>query len=76
VREVGRWALYYGRPKFTFGGTPLDTAGSRFGIDWDFGDRIPARYRGVNFEILVNAVTLNVDDKGNETISARLDYQR
>jgi len=76
VREVGRWALYAGRPMLKFGGIPLDTAGSRFGIDWDFGDRIPARYRGLNFEILVNAVTLNVDDKGNETITTRLDYQR
>jgi len=75
VTQVGQMALYRGRPIYRFGGVPLDTSGSRFGVDWNFGDKAKARYRGVGFTILINGVTLNVNEKGQETISARLDYQ-
>ena len=74
VAQVGQIALHNGRPLMRFGGIPLDTAGSRFGVHWNFGDKVPARYRGVEFNVLVNGVTLNVKN-GKETISARLDYQ-
>ena len=74
VAQAGQAVLFAGRPIFRFGGIPLDTAGSRFGIDWNFGDRAKARYRGFEFAILINGITLTVEN-GKEKIAARLDYQ-
>ena len=74
VEQAGQAVLFAGRPIFRFGGIPLDTAGSRFGVDWNFGDRAKARYRKFEFAILINGITLTVENN-KETIAARLDYQ-
>jgi len=73
VREAGRTVLEEGIPRRRFGGIPLDTAGTRFGIDWNFGDRVTARYRGQEFIMIIPTVTISVDDRGTERISARLE---
>lgn len=75
VREKGRAALEAGRPLRRFGGIPVDTRGTRFGCDWDFGDRVRARYRGEEFDAIIRAVTLSLDERGQETIQARLEYE-
>jgi hypothetical protein len=75
VREAGRVALQEGRPRRRFGGTPVDTSGFRFGRDWNYGDKVRARYRGLEFDAIVRAVTISLDGDGRETIQARLDYE-
>lgn len=75
VREAGRTILEEGRPQRTFGGAPVDTAGARFGVDWKFGYKVRAYYRNEGFDAIVRAVTISVDDQGNETIQARLEYR-
>lgn len=75
VTEAGRSALEAGRPKIQFSAIPVDTAGTRFGIDWDFGDLVQARYLNRQFYSIIRAVTISVDDEGNEEIRARLDYE-
>jgi hypothetical protein len=75
VREAGRALLQEGRPRRRFGGTPVNTAGFRFGRDWDFGDKVRARYRSVEFDAIVRAVTISLDGDGREKIQARLDYE-
>lgn len=74
VREVARARLEAGRPRRRFGADAIDTAGTRFGVDWNFGDRVTARYRGYEFEAIVRAVTLSVAEE-SETIAARLEYE-
>jgi len=75
VREAGRTVLEGGRPRRRFGGTPLDTAGTRYGLDWNFGDRVTARYRGQEFTMIIRTVTISVDDRGRERISSRLEFE-
>jgi len=75
VREAGRAALEQGRPKVTAGGVPVDTAACRFGLDWDFGYKVTMKYRNMQFECIVRSVVLGVNDKGAETIDARLEYE-
>ncbi|MGD8500734.1 MAG: hypothetical protein PVJ86_08810 [Phycisphaerales bacterium] len=75
VREAARAMLELGRPKRYFGGIPVDTRGTRFGVDWDFGDLVTARYRGEEFTMIVRVVTLSVDETGHEAIDARLDWE-
>jgi hypothetical protein len=77
VRESGRAKLEDGRPRIRFTAQPMDTAGTRFGIDWNFGDKAIARYRNREFDCIIRAVVISKDggDAGKEDISARLDYE-
>ena len=75
VREAGRAALQEGQPRRRFGGVPVDTAGTRFGRDWHWGDKVRARYRGMEFDAIIRAVVLSMDGSGQETIRAKLEYE-
>jgi hypothetical protein len=75
VREAARAVLEAGRPRRRFGGTPISTAGTRFGVDWNFGDRVTARYRGQEFIMIIRTVAVSVDDRGRERIDSRLDFE-
>ena len=74
VRETGRVALEEGRPIIRFGGIPMDTKGSRFGVKWDFGYKVRTKFRGEEFDTIIRAVTLSVNSSGVEKIQARLEY--
>ena len=75
VREVGRGALENGKPIRRCGGVPLDVRGCRFGGDWNWGDKCRARYRGEEFDAIVTAVVLSVDDKSREKVQAKLAWE-
>ncbi len=64
------------RPRLNFRGTLLDTPANRFGIDWGFGDRVTAQYKGQNFDGTVRFVRLRVDHNGVETLQAKLEVVR
>lgn len=74
VVAAGRAALEVGRPRIRFTATPVDTAGTRFGTDWNFGDKVTARYKNIEFDTIIRAVTLSVDGSGKETIQAALEF--
>jgi len=74
VREAGRVQLNEGKPRIRFTATPVDTVGTRFGIDWDFGDKVRSRYKNVEFDTIIRAVTISVENK-REAIQARLDFE-
>ena len=75
VRESGRSLLEEGRPKRRFGGIPVDTEGTRFGRDWDFGYKVRARYRGQEFDTIIRAVSISLNEEGVETVQTRLEYE-
>jgi len=75
VREKGRQVLEGGRPRRRFGAWPQDTQFARFGIDWDFGDRVRTRYRGIEFDAVVRSVVISIDRFGREILQARLAYE-
>lgn len=75
VTAAGNSALETGRPRVRFTAQPVDTAGTRFGIDWDFGYTVGARYLNNQFNSIVRAVTINLNSDGKEDIGARLDYE-
>lgn len=74
VREAGRRALEDGKPRIRFTAQPVDTEGTRFGIEWDFGYKVQAKYLNRQFISLIRAITIKVDENG-EDIRARLDYE-
>ena len=75
VEDAARSRLEEGRPTRKFGGDPIDTAGTRFGVDWDFGYKVTARYRDEEFPAIARAVVIQVDDSGTETIQTRLEHE-
>jgi hypothetical protein len=75
VREAGRAALEDGRPRIRFQAEPVDTTGTRFGRDWDFGYKVRSRYRNVEFDTIIRAVTISVDGNGTEDVRARLEHE-
>lgn len=75
VREAGRAQLEERQPRRRLGGTPIDTEGTRFGRNWDFGYRVTARYRGQEFNAIIRAVVISVGKDGREAIQARVEYE-
>lgn len=74
VISSGNDQLYIGRPRVRFTATPLDTEGTRFGENWDFGYLVGTKYKWLQFNSIIWVVTLKVDENG-EDIGARLDYE-
>ena len=54
-------------------GTLLDTTQTRYGLDWSFGDRVTITYRDLQLDGMINAVTIRINDQGQETLDARLE---
>lgn len=73
LEDAGLNALQAAQPIKKFSANLLDTKGSRFGVDWNFGDRVPARFMGLPFSALIKAVNLSVNNDGGETITARME---
>jgi len=73
VEAAAKQALMAGRPKRLFTGQAADTAGLVFGRDWDWGDRVTARFLGNEFEAIIRQVILSIDDNGRETVDARIE---
>lgn len=53
--------------------TAVQTDSAVFGRDWDWGDKVRARFKQFAFDTIIRAVTVQVDDQGKETVSARID---
>lgn len=75
VTAAGNDALNAGRPKIRFRGSPIDTASTRFGIDWDYGYRVQTKYANIQFDSIIRAVTLSVNDQKEEDIQTKLDFE-
>lgn len=50
-----------------------DAPGTRYGVDWFFGDRVMASFDGEQFESLIRAVEVSIDGNGREQIKATLE---
>lgn len=62
-----------GRPRNTISGTLISTEGTRYGIDWGFGDRVVAESFGVTTEAWANAIAVTIDERGEETITSKVE---
>ncbi len=56
-----------------FQGEALSIPGSIYGLDWHFGDYVNASFRGRQFECIIRAVDVTLDQDNKETISALLE---
>jgi hypothetical protein len=63
------------RPIRAFSASLLDSEQARYGIDWQYGDRITAQYGGQEYDAMVNAVIIAVDESGQETLDTRAEVE-
>lgn len=75
VLDAADRTLTEGKPRIHFTGEPVDTEGTRFGVDWNFGDKVRTSYANIQFDSIIRNVTINVDNSGMETVNARLDFE-
>lgn len=68
VTDAANALLVKGRPRTSFTAQLRSVAGSIYGKDWNFGDKVPIDYDGRQFDALVRAVTVNVDEQGRESL--------
>jgi len=73
VEAAAKEALLDSRPRRVFSGQAIDTQGTRFGRDWNYGDRVTARFLGLEFESIIRQVIITLDSGGREIIDARLE---
>lgn len=62
-------AVIAGRPVNTFSANLLSVPGSVYGLDWNFGDKVPVSYDGRQFSATVRAATLAVGSDGKEALT-------
>lgn len=60
------------RPRVVFSGKLMDTAFTRFGVDWNFGDIVTVRYRGMEFDGTVDSFMAEGSEDGSETVTATM----
>lgn len=66
-------AVNEGRPKNAVAGTLQSTSKTRYGVHWGFGDRVVAEIFGFELEVWVNAVSVSIDTKGGQNITAKVE---
>lgn len=60
------------RPKIRYAAKLLDSPQSIFGVHWNYGDKVTARYRG-EWDGMINAYRIQLDEDGNEDLTVRLE---
>ncbi len=73
VEDAACADLLNSRPRARFTGKIIDSDAARYGRDWNLGDRVRAIVAGQSFDCLIRTVEIDVNDKGDESISARLE---
>lgn len=75
VLSSGYSALWDGRPKIKFTGKPADVKGTQFGKHWWFGDVVTTKFEFIQFQSIIRAVSISVNQNGEQSIDTRLDYE-
>jgi hypothetical protein len=75
VTAAARKRLREGEPRLYFTGELLDMPNSRYGLDWEFGDKVTVTYRGYQLDGVINAIRLDINSDGKESIQARLEVE-
>lgn len=60
------------RPRVVFEGKLVDTAQTRFGIDWGYGDVVTVRFQGMEFDGRVDGYNYTMDEDGREGVTANV----
>ena len=66
-------ALKEGQPQVLFSAILKDAPASRYGVEWNYGDKVVVQYRNVNLNGIINAVKITWSEDGSERIESRVE---
>ena len=64
VLAAAQQMLADGRPRLRFAAKIVESAGTRYGIHWRWGDRVTALYAGETYDAMIRAIVVSVDATG------------
>jgi len=64
------------RAKRRFYSTLSNGENSRYGLDWNWGDRVTVEYLGERLDAIIRVVNVNVDSDGLETVEGRVEVEQ
>jgi hypothetical protein len=75
VTAVAQDRLAKSRSTISFTGTIYNTPLTPYGglQGWDLGDNVTVNYAGIQFDVLIRAIKVSVDDRGEELVQARVE---
>lgn len=75
VTGVAQDRLTKSRNRITFTGTIYDTPLTPYGgiHGWNLGDKVTINYSDLQFDVIIRAVHVKVNERGHETVSARVE---
>ena len=73
LTNAAKSAVNAGRPRRSFSAQIINNPQSLYGIHWGYGDYVTATYDGLTFDAMIKAVTVGLDNNGQETIEARIE---
>lgn len=65
--------LHRVKPRIYFTGSIAETEDYRWGINVNYGDLVNAEFDGYSFQARINAVMIEIDSAGGETLTVRLE---
>jgi len=75
IQDVANSAIDENRPVIRFTAEPISLPGSRFGVDWNWGDKVISKYLNFEFETIIRAVQIIVTPDGGERVRSVLDWR-
>jgi hypothetical protein len=73
VTDKAKSELEKGRPLVRFSGDLVDTRQTRYGLHWEYGDRVTCSHRGRQFDGMIRAIKIGMSSSGEEEIEARIE---
>ncbi len=67
----GNGFLKAGRPRLTFSGSITDTPQCRYGVEWNWGDKVTVQFEGRQFDAHISSIRVTIAG-GKEEIEASL----
>lgn len=61
------------RPRITFIASIADTPITRYGIDWNLGDKVRVSYAGLQLDTIIRSVSVSVNANGQEVVRSRVE---
>ena len=74
IEDAGLSELRNGEPIEEFTSYISDQDSMRFGVDWNFGDKVTAKFLDRTYATIVRKVVITLDQSGREDVQARLEY--
>lgn len=71
--ELGAECYNKNKPRLRFGANLLDSEKLVYGVDWHYGDKVTASYRGQQFVGAILAAKISVDQEGTEMIETKME---